>query len=53
MKVIIGVDYIMTVNQLPSIPMFWNCNNFVGKVAVARTRYQVVLQNNHFAGNTK
>ena len=47
----------MTVNQLPSIPMFWDCNNFVGNVSIqnifARTRYQVVLQNNHFASNTK
>ena len=34
--------------------MFWD---FVGKVGIqnifARTRYQVVLQSNHFAGNTK
>ena len=53
----IGFNYIMTVNQLPSIPMFWDCNNFVGNVSIqnifARTRYQVVLQNNHFASNTK
>ena len=57
MKVIIGVDYIMTVNQLSTIPMFWDCNNFVGNVGIqnifARTRYQVVLQNNYFADNTK
>ena len=47
-KVIIGVNYIITVNQLPSIPMFWDCNHFVGKVGIqnifARTRYQVVLK---------
>ena len=45
----------MTVNQLPSIPMFWDCNHFVGNVGIqnARTRYQIVLQNNHFADNTK
>ena len=55
MKVIIGVNYIMTVNQLPSIPVFWDCSHFVGNVGIqnifARTRYQVVLQNNHFADN--
>ena len=37
--------------------MFWDCNHFVGNVDIenifARTRYQVVLQNNHFADNTK
>ena len=53
MKVIIGVNYIMTVNRLPSIPLFWDCNHFLGNVGIqnifARTRYQVVLQNNHFA----
>ena len=47
----------MTVNQLPSIPMFWDCNHFVGNVGIqnifARMRYQVVLQNNHFADNTR
>ena len=57
MKVIIGVSYIMTVNQLPSISMFWDCNQFAGNVGIqnifARSRYQVVLQNNHFAGNRK
>ena len=59
MKVIIGVNYIMTVNQLPSIPMYWDCDNFVGTVGnieywyiVARAIYQEVLQNNHFADNT-
>ena len=46
----------MTANQSPSIPMFWDCNHFVGNVGIqnifARTTYQVDLQNNHFAGNT-
>ena len=56
MKVIIGVNYIVTVKQLPSI-QFWDCNQFVGNVGIqdifGRPRYQVVLQNNHFASNTK
>ena len=37
--------------------MFWACNHFVGNVNIqnifARTRYQVVIQNNHFVKNTK
>ena len=37
--------------------MFWDCNQFAGNVGIqnifARPRYQVVLQNNHFAGNRK
>ena len=40
-----------------SITVFWNCNHFVCNVGIqiiyARTRYQVVLQNNHFDDNTK
>ena len=47
----------MTVKQLPNIPVFWDCNHFEGNVGIqnifARTRYEVVLQNNHFADNTK
>ena len=37
--------------------MFWDCNHFTDNVGIqnifARTRCQVVLQNNHFADNTK
>ena len=51
MKAFISVNYIMAVNQLSSY------HNFVGKVGIqntfARTRYQEVLQNLHFADNTK
>ena len=47
----------MTVNQLPNIPVFWYCNNFVGNVGIqnisARTRYQADLQSNHFGDNKK
>ena len=32
MKVIISVNYIMTVNQFPSIPMYWDWDHFVGNV---------------------
>ena len=57
MKVIIGVNYIMTVSPLPSIPVFCDCNHFVGNAGIqnifARPKYQVVLQSYHFADNTK
>ena len=37
--------------------MFWDCNHFVGNVGInnifERTRYLVVLQNNHLVDNTK
>ena len=49
--------YVMTINQSPKIPMFWDCNHFVQGANIqnifARPRSQVVSQNNHFADNTK
>ena len=57
MKTFIGVNYIVAVNQLPSIPMYWDCDYFIGNVGIqnifTRLRYQEVLQNLHFADNTK
>ena len=55
MKAFIDFIYIMAVNQLPSIPMYWDCGQFIGKIGIqniSRTRYQV-LQNLNFADNTK
>ena len=55
MKAFIGVNYVMAINQLSSIPMYWD--HFIGNVVIqnifTRTRYQEVLQNLHFADNTK
>ena len=54
MKVLIDVNYIMTVNQLSSITIFWDCNHFIGNVNIfARPRNQAVFDNNQFANNTK
>ena len=57
MKAFIGVNYIMAVNQLPSIPIYWDCDHFVGSVGIknifARIRYQEFLENFHFADNAK
>ena len=57
MKFVIGYNYIMTEKKLPSIPKNWDCDHFVGNVAIqnifARTRYQDILQKNLFVDNTK
>lgn len=57
MKGLIVVNYIMVVKQLLSIPIYWNGDHFVGKADIqnifTRTRYQVVIQKNHFVDNTK
>ena len=34
MKAFISVNYIMAVNELPSIPIYWDCDHFVGSVAL-------------------
>ena len=57
MNALIVVNYIMAVNQLPNIPIYWDGYHFVSNVGVqnifTRTRYQEVLQNLHFASNVK
>ena len=57
LKTFTGVNYIMPVNPLPSMPMSQDCGNFAGNVGIpdtlTRTRYQEVLQQIHFANNTK
>ena len=57
MKSYIGVNYIMAVNQLLRMSIYWDCYYFVGKVSIGnmftRIRYQEVLQNLHFVDKTK
>ena len=57
MKTFIGVNYILPVNQLPSIPVYSHFDHFVGNVGIhnifTRARYQEVLQNLHFVDNAK
>ena len=57
MKAFIGVNYIMAVNWLPSMPMYLDCDHFLGNVGIqnifTRTRFQKDLGNRHFADNTK
>ena len=46
LKGFIGVNDIVAVSQLPSIPRYWNCSHVIGKVGIQnifmRTRYQEV-----------
>ena len=56
-KAVIGFSFIMAVNQLQNIPLYWDCDHFVGNAGIqnifTRTRYQYVLRNLHFADNKK
>ena len=57
MKAFVGINYVMTVNQLPNIPMYWDCDHFIGISGIqnifTRGKYQEILQNVHFADNSK
>ena len=57
MKVLLGTNYIMAVNQLPNISMYWDCDHFIGNNGIqnifTRGRYQKIFQNLHFADNSK
>ena len=57
MKVFLGTNYIMAVNQLPNISMYWDCDHFIGNNGIqnifTRGRYQKIFQNLHFADNSK
>ena len=57
MKAFLGTNCIMAVNQLPSISMYWDCDHFTGNNGIqnifTRGRYQDILQNLHFADNSK
>ena len=57
MKAFIRVNYIMAVNKLPNISMCWNYEHFIGNTGIQnvfmRTRFQEILQNIHFADNSK
>ena len=50
-------NYIMSINQLPTTAMYWDCDHFLRNIGIqnilARARYLEVLQKNHFADNTK
>ena len=30
MKAFLGSNYVMAVNQLPNVSMYWDCDNFIG-----------------------
>jgi len=56
-KAFIGINFFMALNPLPNISMYWDCNEFIGNLGIqnimTRNRFQLLLQNLHFADNTK
>ena len=56
-KVFLDPNYVMGVNQLPSISMYWDYDHFIGSNDMenifTKGRYQEIMQNLHFADNSK
>ena len=57
MKAFLGPNYVMAVNQLPSISMRWDYDHFIGnndmENILTKGKYQEIMQNLHFADNSK
>ena len=55
MKTFLGVNFIMAINELPSISHYWDSYNTIGNNAIqntfTRARFQNILQNLHFSNN--
>ena len=56
-KVFLDPNYVMGVNHLPSISMYWDYDHFIGNNDMenifTKGRYQEIMQNLHFADNSK
>ena len=57
MKAFLGMNYIMGVNNLPTIHHYWESDNYVGNEGIinvmTRQRFKETLQNIHLADNSK
>ena len=57
MKAFFGVNYMMALNQLPKLSLYWDSDVFIGNTGIQnvfiRERFKEILQNLHFADNTK
>ena len=57
MKEFLSTNCVMEVNQLLNISMYWDFDHFIGNNVIqnslTRGRYQEILQNLHFADNSK
>ena len=56
-KVFLDPNYVMGVNHLPSISMYWDYDHFIGNNDMenifTKGKYQEIMQNLHFANNSK
>ena len=57
MMAFLGINYIMSINQLPSVQIYWECGQFIGNEGIrnnmTRQRFKDILRNLHFSDNAK
>ena len=57
MKVFLGINYVLTVDKLPTIASCWECRQYIGKEgignAMTRTTFKDMPENLHFSNNTE
>ena len=57
MRAFLGINYVMSINKLPTIKSYWECGQYVGNEGIrnimSRSRFEDILQNLHFSDNTK
>lgn len=55
MKAFIGVTFLMSINPLPALHLYWDSDPFIGnegiKTVMTRDRYKGILKNLHFCNN--
>ena len=55
MKAFLGINFIMSINKLPSLEDYWSTDKSIGNEKIqnvfTRTRFQSILQNLHFSNN--
>ena len=57
MRAFLGINYVMSINKLPTIKSYWECGQYVGNEGIrnimSRSRFEDILQNLNFSDNTK
>ena len=55
LRALLGINFVMTVINLPTIAEYWRVDNLIGNVGIQSTmvqnRFCEILQNLHFADN--
>ena len=57
MMAFLGINYIISINQLTVVQSYWECGQFIGNEGIRNTmtrrRFKDILRNFHFSDNVK